>query len=79
LDVTPFQSARADRVTDGFCLRLNEKHGAFLAPGSFFGLEGLVRIGYACVTEVFRNGLNVLSDNLRELEERSNACAYISN
>lgn len=79
MDVKRFQGARADRTTVDFCLGLYEKSGAFLAPGSFFGLEGPVRIGYACDSEVFRNGLKMVSDYLRELEERNDARAYISN
>lgn len=50
-----------------FCHQLYEKNGAFLAPGSCFDLEGTVRIGYACDTDVLRKGLPKVSEFLREL------------
>lgn len=51
-----------------FCQGLYNKNGAFLAPGSCFDLEGTVRIGYACDTEVLKAGLEKVSEYLRELE-----------
>jgi aspartate/methionine/tyrosine aminotransferase len=50
-----------------FCLQLFKKNGAFFAPGSCFDMEGSVRIGYACSSDVLKQGLNKVSEFLREL------------
>lgn len=52
-----------------FCLGLYEKNGAFLAPGICFDLEGTVRIGYACDTQVLKDGLEKVSEYLPELSK----------
>ncbi|HLS07350.1 MAG TPA: aminotransferase [Bacillota bacterium] len=52
-----------------FCQKLYHKNGAFLAPGSCFDLEGTVRIGYACDTDVLKTGLAKISEYLRALEQ----------
>ncbi|GAB2174471.1 aminotransferase [Dongia sp. agr-C8] len=44
-----------------FCLRLLEEEGVMLCPGSAFDLEGTVRMGYACGTEVLEQGLARMS------------------
>ncbi|WP_395019026.1 aminotransferase [Dongia sp.] len=44
-----------------FCLRLLEEEGVMLCPGSAFDLEGTVRMGYACGTEVLEQGLKRMS------------------
>ncbi|MDQ7249859.1 aminotransferase [Dongia sedimenti] len=44
-----------------FCLALLEEEGVMLCPGSAFDLEGTVRMGYACGTEVLRQGLARMS------------------
>ncbi|MFD1928541.1 aminotransferase [Sporosarcina siberiensis] len=54
--------------SEEFCINLFKASGTFLAPGSCFGLEGTVRIGYACSTEVLQAGLAQLSIYLSELE-----------
>lgn len=56
-----------DMTSVDFCLGLYEKNGAFLAPGSCFDLEGTVRMGYACDTQVLKDGLQKVSEYLREL------------
>ena len=40
-----------------FCLRLLADTGVMFVPGDVFGMEGHVRIGYACETGVLREGL----------------------
>src|SRR5690625_1525939 len=52
-----------------FCQKLYHKNGSFLAPGSCFDLEGTVRIGYACDTDVLKAGLAKISEYLRALEQ----------
>ncbi len=53
-----------------FCRRLLDETGAFLVPGSAFGpeFEGWARIGFACASEVLREGLDCISAFLRRLE-----------
>jgi aspartate/methionine/tyrosine aminotransferase len=51
--------------SETFCLDLFQATGVFLTPGSCFDLEGHVRIGYACDTEVLRAGLAKVSEFLR--------------
>lgn len=53
-----------------FCLGLYHKNGTFIAPGSCFDLEGTFRIGYACSTEVLKEGLQKFSEYLRELDDK---------
>lgn len=58
----------ADMPSDQFCIGLFEANGTFLAPGSCFDLEGTVRIGYACSTEVLKQGLAKFSEYLKRLD-----------
>ena len=44
-----------------FCLGLLEEEGVMLCPGSAFDLEGTVRMGYACPTDVLEQGLARMS------------------
>lgn len=54
--------------SEEFCINLFRMNGAFLTPGSCFDLEGYVRIGYACDTQVLKDGLAKVSEFLRTLE-----------
>jgi aspartate/methionine/tyrosine aminotransferase len=56
-----------DMPSEKFCLDLFKKNGAFLSPGSCFDMEGTVRIGYACDTEVLVQGLEKVSEYISEL------------
>jgi aspartate/methionine/tyrosine aminotransferase len=51
--------------SEDFCIGLFKENGAFLTPGSCFDMEGYVRIGYACDTEVLKKGLQKLSEYIR--------------
>lgn len=44
------------------CERILERTGVMFTPGAVMGMEGYVRIGYACETEVLRAGLARVSD-----------------
>ncbi|MDH6353150.1 MULTISPECIES: aminotransferase [Brevibacillus] len=55
-----------DMPSEAFCIELFRATGAFLTPGSCFDMEGWVRIGYACDTEVLQAGLAQVSKFLRE-------------
>lgn len=44
------------------CERLITDTGVMFTPGSVMGMEGYVRIGYACETDVLRAGLSRVSD-----------------
>lgn len=50
-----------------FCEGLLKETGAFLTPGICFDMEGWVRIGYACETEMLRQGLQKVSEYIRSL------------
>ena len=47
-----------------FCRALQAETGVMLLPGSALDMEGWVRIGYACETEVLKQGLALASDFL---------------
>lgn len=40
-----------------FCIDLLEATGVMFTPGEVFGIEGHVRVGYACATDVLEEGL----------------------
>jgi aspartate/methionine/tyrosine aminotransferase len=40
-----------------FCIKLLEEEGVMFTPGSALEMEGYLRIGYACDTEVLKTGL----------------------
>jgi aspartate/methionine/tyrosine aminotransferase len=44
-----------------FCIMLLEEEGVMLCPGSAMDMEGTVRMGYACGTEVLQQGLERMS------------------
>jgi aspartate/methionine/tyrosine aminotransferase len=44
-----------------FCIKLLEEEGVMLCPGSAMEMEGTVRMGYACGTEVLKQGLARMS------------------
>lgn len=48
------------------CKRLQAETGVMLLPGSALDMEGWLRIGYACETEVLRQGLALIGDWLAE-------------
>jgi len=48
-----------------FCLRLIQDKGVLLVPGYCFEMEGFVRIGYGCKTEILKAGLSRLKDFLK--------------
>ncbi|AQQ54809.1 aminotransferase [Planococcus lenghuensis] len=58
----------ADMPSDRFCIGLFKANGTFLAPGSCFDLEGTVRIGYACSTDVLKQGLTKFSEYLKTVD-----------
>lgn len=50
-----------------FCEGLLIDTGALLTPGICFDMDGWVRIGYACETEMLRQGLQKVSEYIRSL------------
>jgi aspartate/methionine/tyrosine aminotransferase len=56
--------------SEDFCRGLFEKDGTFMVPGSCFDMDGWVRIGYACDTEVLKKGLGNLAEYIKELREK---------
>jgi aspartate/methionine/tyrosine aminotransferase len=53
-----------------FAQELFDLNGTFLVPGSCFGWEGWLRVGFACAPAVLHEGLRGVSSYLRELEGR---------
>ncbi len=52
--------------SEEFCRRLFKSTGVFLVPGSCFDMDGYVRIGYACGTEILRQALQKISEFIQE-------------
>jgi aspartate/methionine/tyrosine aminotransferase len=50
--------------SEELCLRLIQNKGTLLVPGSCFGMEGYLRIGYGCKTETLKRGLARFKDFL---------------
>jgi aspartate/methionine/tyrosine aminotransferase len=50
--------------SEDLCLRLIQDKGTFLVPGSCFEMEGFLRIGYGCKTEILEAGLTRFKDFL---------------
>jgi aspartate/methionine/tyrosine aminotransferase len=46
-----------DMTSRDFCTRLLADTGVMFVPGDVFGMEGQVRVGYACATDVLQAGL----------------------
>lgn len=51
------------------CLRFIRDKRTLLVPGSCFGIEGYLRIGYGCKTETLREGLSRFKSFLNSLTE----------
>lgn len=51
------------------CLRLIQDKGVFLVPSYCFEMEGFVRIGYGCKTEILEAGLSRFKDFLNTFRE----------
>lgn len=56
-----------DMPSDDFCTQLLDKTGVLFTPGSAFGVEGCVRIGYANRADILEEGLRLTSGFLRRL------------
>ncbi|MBB5535713.1 aminotransferase [Rhizobium giardinii] len=52
--------------SEEFCIRLLEKTGVMLTPGSAMDMEGYLRIGYTNCEEILREGLKRISHFLKE-------------
>lgn len=53
-----------DMKSEELCLDLLDKTGVMFTPGSALGMEGAIRIGYGCATDVLRDGLSAFSQYL---------------
>lgn len=51
--------------SEELCLRLLKEKGTLLVPGSCFEMEGFLRIGYGCRTDVLEEGLSRFKDFLK--------------
>lgn len=59
-----FLRHRLDMSSEDLCLRFIRDKGTLLVPGSCFEVEGFLRIGYGCKTEVLKEGLSRFRDFL---------------
>jgi len=50
--------------SEELCINLIREKGTLLVPGSCFGMEGYLRIGYGCKTEILKEGLSRFKDFL---------------
>ena len=50
--------------SEDLCLRLIQDEGTLLVPGSCFEMEGFLRMGYGCKTDVLKEGLSRFKDFL---------------
>lgn len=57
--------------SEEFCIDLFKMNGTFLTPGSCFDMESYVRIGYACATDVLKEGLEKFSEYLSTIKVNS--------
>ena len=53
-----------DMPSEDLCISLIKDKGTFLVPGSCFGMEGFLRIGYGCKTKTLKAGLSRFKDFL---------------
>ena len=53
-------------TSEAFCVKLLERTGVMLTPGSAMDMEGHLRIGYANGEAILREGLKRFSAFLRE-------------
>jgi len=53
-----FLRYRMNIPSKDLCIRLIHEKGVFLVPGYCFGMEGYLRIGYGCKTEILEEGLS---------------------
>jgi aspartate/methionine/tyrosine aminotransferase len=65
---TAFIGYDHDVPSERFALDLFRLNGTFIVPGSAFGWEGRVRVGFACSADMLGKGLEGLSEYLRTLE-----------
>ncbi len=54
--------------SEEFCIKLLERTGVMLTPGSAMDMEGYLRVGYANNEAVLREGLKRMSGFLREMQ-----------
>ncbi|EPQ30969.1 uncharacterized protein PFL1_01158 [Pseudozyma flocculosa PF-1] len=60
------RTAATDEVdADDFCMRLHDRAGVLVAPGTCFDWQGWIRIGYVGNTQELQEGLDRITDFLR--------------
>jgi len=66
---TAFLRYKMNIASKDLCLRLIQDKGVFLVPSHCFEMEGFVRIGYGCKTEILETGLSRFKDFLNTFQE----------
>ena len=54
--------------SEALCLRLLQNHGTLLVPGSCFGMDQYLRIGYGCTTDTLEHGLALFKKFLNAVQ-----------
>lgn len=67
---TSFIKVDIPEETESFCIRLLKEKGVLLVPGNRFDMPGYARLGYCTHTETLKNGLQNLSEFLRQFDEK---------
>jgi aspartate/methionine/tyrosine aminotransferase len=62
-----FPRYKVDMFSIELCHKLLDNQGVMVDPGEYFGLDGHIRLSYACSEEVLKSGLNALGKGLNEL------------
>ncbi|MBM7636626.1 aminotransferase [Streptococcus saliviloxodontae] len=64
---TSFVKLAVDEPIESFCIRLLKEEGVLLVPGSRFGIEGHVRLGYCGDKQILEEALEKVSKVLNRL------------
>lgn len=64
---TAFVKYDLDMSSEDFCIKLLEKKGVMLVPGAALHMEGYLRFGYAYSPKVFKKGLELISEFIKEM------------
>lgn len=67
---TAFVRLDVDMPSEDLCVALLKDTGVMFTPGSALGVEGYVRIGFACATQELKKGLALTSNWLAKQAPR---------
>lgn len=62
-----FPKYKAQHSSIALCNKLLDDHEVMVVPGEYFGLDGHIRLSYACSEDALKSSLRALRDGLQEL------------